>query len=98
VLVIDVANHYYPQPENVLILPQKNWARNPYDTDLYDMVPIVTRIVELSLIEMDVRPIILRYDSVDPPRIVRKIMGTKNPRPDPVSQDYSLPLDENLNY
>jgi len=99
VLVIDRTKNYYLQPENVLVIPELNWPRDPEDTDLYDITPLVIRLLELTLIKMDIRPILMRYDSVDPPRIMRRVMGRpRTTLKDPITKDFDIDVQGTLDY
>lgn len=67
----------YPRhPENLLRLRQsvKTWLRNPHDTDLFDIVPVLLHLSQVAQSGGDVRDEIQIYREIDPCVVARASM------------------------
>jgi len=78
VVVLDFDKTIYPQhADNVLLMPKVSWMGDSYDTELFDIVPVLYHFSKEIAKGKDIRDVLKHYEDVDPAKVGRMALGFK---------------------
>jgi len=79
VVVLDYQKELYPKhADNVLLMPKgPHWTGDAYETDLFDIVPVLYHFSKEVSRGKDIREVLLHYEDVDIAKVGRIALGRK---------------------